>query len=272
MAELARLQDAFLHWLIEGDKAFAGDILGTEKVSSGLRMEIYRNAYRQRLLEALTDSYPALHTLLGDARFEALGLAYIETHPSRNFSIRWFGHRLRAFLTAAPDYRETPVLAEMAAFEWALRDAFDAADTRVLGLDDLRAIAPEAWAGMGLRLHPSLRRLDLSWNAPQLWSAIDRGGEPIASLHNQYPVGWVVWRRGLQTFYRSLEVDEARALDAAADGESFGAICAGLTEWVDELNAPRRAAGMVGRWVEEGLIAEVTARAGSTHRLEACVG
>ena len=77
MAELERLQDDFLRWLVQGDQAFERDILGSEKVSSGLRMEIYRNAYRLRLLEALTDSYPALHTLLGDDRFEALGLAYI---------------------------------------------------------------------------------------------------------------------------------------------------------------------------------------------------
>ena len=257
MPELERLQDDFLRWLVQGDQTFEQDILGSEKVSSGLRMEIYRNAYRLRLLEALTDSYPALHTLLGDDRFEALGLAYIEAHPSHNFSIRWFGHRLREFLAAATDYRDTPVLAEMAAFEWALRDAFDAADTPVLGLDDLRGIAPEGWAGMGFRLHPSLRRLNLSWNVPQLWSAVDQGSEPIPFEQNEYPIGWVVWRRDLQTFYRSLEVDEAWALDAAAHGESFGAICAGLTEWVDELNAPQRAAGMVGRWVEEGLIAAV---------------
>ena len=259
MAELERLQEDFFRWLTRGEREFEQDILGSAKVPAALRMEIYRNAYRLRLQDALVDSYPALHTLLGDDRFDTLGQAYIEAHPSHHFSIRWFGHRLGEFLAASPDYRETPVLAEMAAFEWALRDAFDAADSPVLGLDDLRGIAPEAWAGLGFRLHPSLRRLDLSWNVPQLWSAVDRGSGPIPHEQNPYPVGWAVWRRELQTFYRSLEVDEAWALDAAARGESFGAICAGLTEWVDELNAPQRAAGMVSRWVEEGLIAAVVA-------------
>jgi hypothetical protein len=84
-----------------------------------------------------------------------------------------------------------------------------------------------------------------------------QGSEPIPFEQNEYPIGWAVWRRDLQTFYRSLDVDEAWALDAAANGESFGAICAGITEWVDELNAPQQAAGMVGRWVEEGLISAV---------------
>lgn len=257
MSELERLQNDFLRWLVQGDKTFELDILGSEKVGTELRLDIYRNAYRMRLLEALTDSYPALHTLLGDERFEAMAFAYLDTHPSHNFSIRWFGHRLSEFLTGSPEYRDIPVLAEMAAFEWALRDAFDAADVPVQDLDDLRRIAPEEWAALRFRLHPSLRRLDLSWNTAQLWSAIDQGSEPIPFEQNDYPIGWAVWRRDLRTFFRSLDVDEAWALDAAVDGETFGAICAGITEWVDELNAPQRAAGMVGRWVGEGLISAV---------------
>ena len=50
MPKLERLQDDFLRWLVQGDQTFEQDILGSEKVSSGLRMEIYRNAYRLRLL------------------------------------------------------------------------------------------------------------------------------------------------------------------------------------------------------------------------------
>ncbi len=41
--------------------------------------------------------------------------------------------------------------------------------------------------------------------------------------------------------------------------DSFGEICAGLCEWVDEAQAPARAAGMLRAWVDEGWIAQVTA-------------
>jgi len=257
LSELNELQEGFFRWLLRGDRAFERSVRGTEKVGSALRLDIYRNAYRVRLLDALADAYPAVHTLLGDDRFQALGLAYIDAEPSHHFSIRWFGHRLSRCLADAADYQDTPVLAEMAAFEWALRDAFDAADARALSLDELRRIAPEAWADLGFRLHPSMSRLDLAWNVPQLWSAIDNGDAPVAPERREYPVGWVVWRRQLQTYFRSLDVDEAWALDAATKGEKFDAICAGTTEWVDELNAPQRVAGMLSRWAEEGLIASV---------------
>ncbi len=266
VSELARLQEGFFRCLVDGDRAFEESILGTERVGAALRLNIYSNAYRLRLLEALADAYPSVHTLLGDERFQALGLAYVDAWPSQHFSIRWFGHRLSRFLAESPDYRDTPVLAEMAAFEWALRDAFDAADTPVLDLDGLRRIEPEAWAGLGMRFHPSMRRLDLAWNVPQLWSAIDSGDSPTAPACHDYPIGWVIWRRGLQTYFRSLDVDEAHALDAGANGETFGVICDGLTEWVDELNAPQRAAGMVSRWAEDGLIASVVPNAGKRFR------
>jgi hypothetical protein len=259
MPELASLQQAFLRWLLEGDERFGEAVEPGGRIATGLRLDIYRNAYRMRLLEALADSFPAVHTLLGDERFSALGLAYLDAHPSHRFSIRWFGHRLPELLGEHPEYREQPVLAEMAAFEWALRDTFDAAEATPTTLEDLRRLAPGDWAGLRFALHPALRLLVLAWNVPQLWSAIDAGEPPIEVVEAPHPIGWVIWRVGLISQFRSLEVDEAWALAAVRDGLDFGGVCAGLTEWVDEVHAPGRAASLVGRWVNDGLIGAVAA-------------
>jgi hypothetical protein len=257
LSDLRRLQGDFLDALLRGGGSFRERIHNTGRLDPEQRLGIYSNAYRVRLIDALSDAYPSLHTLLGDEGFQALGTAYIDARPSHHFSIRWFGDDLSAYLAGSADYGDIPVLAEMAAFEWALRGAFDAADTPTIGREDLQRIAPGDWAGLSFRLHPSVRRLNLSWNVPQLWNAIDQGAPPIKPERNDYPVGWVIWRRDLRTFFRSLDVDEAWALDVAGAGESFGDICAGLTEWVDELNAPQRAAALIGRWVDEALISEV---------------
>ena len=256
MSDLRRLQGDFLDALLRGRGSFQERIVSAGRLDPEQRLGIYSNAYRARLIDALSDAYPSLHTLLGDEGFRKLGMAYIDAWPSHHFSIRWFGDRLSAYLAGSADYADVPVLAEMAAFEWALRGAFDAADTPTISRDDLQRIAPEDWAGLSFRLHPSVRRLDLSWSVPQLWKAIDQDGPPIKPEKNDYPIGWAIWRRDLQTFFRSLEVDEAWALDAVGEGHSFGDICAGLTEWVDEFNAPRRAAEFLGRWVDEALISE----------------
>lgn len=259
MPDLRRLQRDFLDVLLRGGGSFHERIVHAGRLDPEQRISIYSGAYRVRLIDALADAYPSLHTLLGDEDFQALGMAYLDARPSRHFSIRWFGDDLSLYLAESVDYADVPVLAEMAAFEWALRGAFDAEDRPTIGREELRQIAPHHWAGLGFRLHPSVRRLNLSWNVAKLWNAIDQDAPPVKAESNAHPVGWVIWRRGLQTFFRSLDVDEAWALDAVGEGNSFGGICAGLTEWVDEANAPGRAAGLIGRWVEEGLISQVFA-------------
>jgi hypothetical protein len=254
LLQLERLQADFLAAIRQQRDGFERAIVDGAPPGAGERLAVYRHAYNARLLEALGDAYPALHTLLGDQRFERLGVAYIDAQPSRHFSIRWFGHRLREFIDASEDDKTRPFLAEMAAFEWALRDTFDAADAPTLSVQALQAIAVDEWPGLRLHFHASLRRLDLAWNTPLLWDAIDKDAEPAAPQRNPYPIAWLLWRHDLLTHYRSLEVDEAWALDQAAAGEGFGELCAGLVEWVDEQQAAQRAAALLSRWMQEGLV------------------
>ena len=57
--------------------------------------------------------------------------------------------------------------------------------------------------------------------------------------------------------FRSLEADEAWALEAMMNHLSFGEICAGLCHWLAEAHAAPRAAALLRGWVDEGWIAAV---------------
>jgi hypothetical protein len=251
---LADLQRDFQESILAEENRLVGRIAGTAKVSADVRLGLYSDAYRLRLIEVLGDNYPALHTLLGDETFDQCARDYIRAYTPTHFSVRWFGDRLAEFLAAERPYADQPVLAEMAHFEWALRGAFDAADATVLGIDDMAAVAPEAWAGMRIRLHPSVRRLDLRWNVPALWKAIDDGSDPEPPEQSAHPSGWVVWRRDLRQFFRSLDVTEAWALDAVGRGDDFAAVCEGLCEWIDPANAPLHVAGLLKTWVDGQMV------------------
>jgi Putative DNA-binding domain len=287
---LRRLQEDFQGYLLTPDARMHPHVHGSAQVSAEERLAIYANAYRLRLLEALGTDYPGLHTVLGDDEFDAMGRAYIAAHPSAHFSLRWFGDRLSEFLCSTAPYSQYPVFAEMAAFEWAKSDAFDAADSAVASINDMAAIPPDAWPGLQFIPHPSLRRLDLRWNVPTVWKAIDAaqgrasvaGGtsagmheveqrkeqlprtlgataaqEPPALEQSDYPIAWLVWRQDLLTYFRSLNVDEAWALDALQRGATFAAICDGLTEWIDAQNVAVHAAGLLKQWLTDGLISEI---------------
>lgn len=255
VGDLAQLQRQMLHWLLHEDAAIKPYIAESQQDDTQERLQIYSNAYRFRLIDALADTFPAVHTLMGDELFYETALAYIDTYPSHHFSLRYFGDELSHFLR---DYDpQTPIYAEMAELEWALRHSFDSADIPAITLQDLQAVPPEQWGQVHFKFHPSVQRLMLGWNTCQLWEAIDGGGEPIPPLEQDYPQAWLVWRKELLTYYRSLEVDEAWAIECALQENVFAELCAGLCEWVDELNAPARMADFVARWIEEGLLIEV---------------
>ncbi len=254
---LKSLQQQMLAWLQEFNPQIKQSVTGTEKVSADLRLDIYANAYRFRLVEALQDTFPALHTLLGDEDFFNLGVEYLTARPSKHFSLRYFGHEMSPFLKKANTYSNQAILSEMAQFEWLLREAFDAADNAVIGIDTLQQIDPQSWPELRFTFHPSVSRVDLSFNVPQIWQTIDKEEAQIDMLENDYPVGWCIWRKDLRTLYRSLDVDEAWAMDAMLSGHTFSEICSGVCEWVDEQHAAVRAAGFIQNWVNDGLIQDV---------------
>ena len=251
---LERLQGDFQDYLLRGGQAIAAQVRGSARVPLETRLAIYGNAYRLRLAEALGNNYPALAKLLGEADFAALADDYVRQHDSAYFSIRYYGDGLADFLARHENYVAAPVLAELARWEWAMTSAFDAADASPLSHAALARLPPEQWAQLRFTFHPSLGRLTLWWNVPQLWQALSEEGErPTLELAAQ-GIEWLVWRRELSTYYRSLRATEAQALDAARRGWPFGELCELLSDALGESVAAVEAATLLRGWVDSGLI------------------
>jgi hypothetical protein len=140
------------------------------------------------------------------------------------------------------------------AFQWTLELAFDAADTAALRFEDVAAVPPEAWAGLRLTPHPALHVVDLRTNAVAVWNELKNSDHGIAPESLPEPIRWAIWRKQLSPYFRSLEADEAWALDAVRNHLSFGEICAGLCQWLPEEQAAPRAAALLRGWVDEGWI------------------
>ena len=73
MSTLLQTQQAFLDYLLEKSTHFEDDIVGTARFNKKTRLGIYSDAYASRLVEALQDNYPALHTLIGRLSIYAHG-------------------------------------------------------------------------------------------------------------------------------------------------------------------------------------------------------
>jgi len=233
----------------------------------------YRHAYAARLTEALQDNFEILARAMGDEAFTALAAAYRRAHPSTEPSIRWFGHRLAGFMAGCiaaddDDARSTlvphPAFVDLARMDWALRSAFDAADGPALDRAALAGLAPEAFAALRFSLHASVRLQPLDWAVEAAWRLLREhdpaagGDEPDLPAPEPLPHTLLVWRRGLDTLWRSLDETEARLLQAVADGESFATLCehAAACSAADD-QAVTVAAGALAQWLDDGLLASM---------------
>ncbi|HEU4653902.1 MAG TPA: DNA-binding domain-containing protein [Steroidobacteraceae bacterium] len=251
MSALAELQHAFQALVLTGNASAQSQIVNTSELSASARLAIYAEAYRLRLIEALASNYPRLKETLGEQEFDTLALRYIETHRSQHPSIRWYGHRLAELLVI--ERVNEPWLAELARWEWAVAFAFDAPDAVPLDASALSRIQPEQWSELRLDFHPSIQRLDMHSNAVALFKAFtEEQAAPTPGIEPR--TAWLIWRQDLKTQYRSLEDDEAAALDVMRGQGTFADACEMLCQWHEVDQVPLRAASYMQRWLHDQLV------------------
>src|SRR6201999_2924121 len=98
--------------------------------------------------DALDDTYPKLHAVLGDEVFSTLGEDFLAAQPSVHRSIRWYGRELPEYLRRHAPFAELPILSELAPLEWTLAEVSDSPDAIPLERAALAAVPPAEWAGL----------------------------------------------------------------------------------------------------------------------------
>jgi len=249
---LSQTQGLFQDRLISGTPDIK-DLL----VDGGPFLSVYDRAYKARLFEVMAEDFPATHTLLGDEAFAQAVDAYLDAHPSQAKSIRWIGRHFSQWLSSEERWRKHPVLADMAAFEWALGLAFDAPDDEVLSIGDLAAIPPDAWPHLTFTFPTSFSTLSLNFDVAPFQQAVVGERDPEAAPEQLVTAStWAVWRnpQDLIVNYRPLSDEETLGLGALKQGEPFAVLCEALAETGDQENAALKAAGYLRNWIEAGWI------------------
>ncbi len=253
---LGDLQRAFQDYLLATSDGFQAAVRDTSKADRVTLLDVYRDGYALRLIEALTTDYPGVMAMAGPADFDHMARAYIAAHPSHHPSVRWYGRDMADFLATTEPYSRAPAAAEMARFEWALGEAFDSPDVTPIIADALMALPQEAWETLSFTTLPSLRRVVLAFEAPLAWqrrAEVEPGNLEVERAPE--PLTWAIWRPDLVSNFRSLEADEAAMLDALVEGRSFPELCEAVAPFTGEEQAPARAAGLLRAMVEGGMIA-----------------
>lgn len=235
-----------------------GWLVSDPRVPARVRLEIYANAYFQRIHDALARDFGALAANLGAEGFHDLVTAYLCVHPPERPSLRHAGERLAAFLdahpAAAPFRRRWPFAADLARLETALADAFDAPDEPPLRREALAAVAPEAWPRLGLRLQRGARVIELAAAACALRERFEADAPDASPEARAGRVTALVWRRRERAHFREIGDEEAELLRLAQLGAPFAELCDRLAARCGAEAAPARAASWLATWTDAELL------------------
>lgn len=159
-------------------QAFLDAVVGSDPRSLGAYLEdralvsnalVYRNTTFRGAADALATAYPAVARLSGDAYFEHVAIAYVETSPPWQRSLVGYGEGFADFVETAPGIAEAPYLVDAARLDWAWLGAHRAPSQTSLLASALAAVRPEQLAQLILKLHPSVRLLELRWSVHDAW-------------------------------------------------------------------------------------------------------
>ncbi|WP_338691263.1 DNA-binding domain-containing protein [Bradyrhizobium sp. 26S5] len=260
MSDFARQQDDFQRAILTGDDGILTEILDSSRETRATLFGVYRHAYGSRLVEAMRNDHELLHRFLGDEMFDEMGHAYVKARPSEHPNLRWFSQGLPDFLKSAEPYSHHPVLADLAALEKALNDAFDAREGDVLALETMAGFAPEVWNDLVFQSHPSAARIDLSTNAAAIWIALKNDETPPEAEMLAEPARLLIWRQDTTPMFRELPTEEAMMWDEASAGIPFGVLCEMLATYDDPDGAAARGAGYLHGWITAGLLTAASIR------------
>ena len=257
MSALSDIQRSFASFLQGGAADVADYVLDDERLGTAFRLEIYKSAYRIRLTKCIEGDHAVLCSYLGDELFELLATGYISNCPSSHPSLRYFCERLPDYLRELEPFSQTPILAEIAAFERTLMSAFDAPDGPVAGKDSLQTIPPADWPTLRVAFHPGVRLFTSRWNTIESWQALKQGSAPPPAEENEEQ-HWLVWRgRDRLTEFRSLAPAGLWFYDALQSGGTLAMACEALLEILPEDGISETTVNYLTGWLESGLIREV---------------
>ena len=197
--------------MIRGAEPLRDDWFAGGPVCSPMQqIEIYRDQYRLRLVDALLEEIPGLRHLLDDGGEELLW-RYLLDRPSTSWTLNRIADRL-------PGWLERQEVAqhwiEMAYLDRAVQKGFEAACGT--------PIDPAALLTMpALRLQPHVSLLRLSHNVHEIRSAALSGDEPPPLRPGDFPL--VVFRRQLGMRHWVMPLGAWGILDGLADGLQVGA-------------------------------------------------
>ena len=207
MHSLATLQSDVTKAMFAGNLAHVSGAFAANRGSSTARLNIYRNNTFTSLTEALKANFPMTVRMVDERFFRYAANAFISQHPPREPRLSAYGAAFPQFLARFTATRDLPVIAELAALEWAIVRASTMAEREPAPVALLQRLGATSRAPV-LTLQPTLTFALSRWPILEIWTAHRTEAPEAIPTFERRPTRLAVYRRDGQI--RFLELSAAR--------------------------------------------------------------
>lgn len=222
MLALRDLQAAFAAHLRGEDRPGLAEAVVGDTISAAARLRVHRHHVGRSLVEALASTFPTVQAIVGEAFFQTMAKGFVLREPPTQPVLSEYGEGFPAFIS---DYRlaaALPYLADMAALDWALTQAFHAPLEDRLTAANLAGLPAERLFDLKLALAAGSALLRSPYPIDRIWHASQPGTTAASVSLAEGAASVLVLRRPDDAAFASLDPPDAAFVAALAAGASLG--------------------------------------------------
>ncbi len=214
-------QNAFVRALLDPELPPPKGVEASHGFPPKRRFAVYRNNVCVGLVDALAERFPICVRLVGDEFFRAMAQCYTRERLPRTPMLFEYGDEFATFVSKFEPARDLPYLPDVARLEYAVGQAYHAADAAPLPLDFLHALPHERLDSATAVLHPSTQVVASAYPIVSIWGRHMSDDEmtPVELEHGEEAL---VVRPELTISVSTLPSGGSAFVDALRSGGTFG--------------------------------------------------
>jgi len=220
------------------------DVVGPRGKAAQKRYNVYRNNVTVSLIDALAAVFPAVQRIVGIDFFRGMARLHVRATPPTCPLLFEYGRDFAAFIEAFEHTKDLPWLADVARIERAWLDAYHAADSRPLSIDELGEVPPDRLGDIVFTPHPTMRIVQSPYPSVAVFAA-NRGDDPVTPIRSDAAEDALVTRPEMDVVVRLLPAGGALFLKELARGEKLGAAASAASANTAAFDLPLNITGMI---------------------------
>ncbi|WP_086741110.1 DNA-binding domain-containing protein [Erythrobacter colymbi] len=252
MTQLLRTQAAFLACLLDDEAPLPSG--WDERRAAGI--DVYRNAYRSRLIDVMRSIFERTSRLVGDDAFIQAAAHHLITNPPTRWTIDLVGKGFSE--VCAELFTNDPDVEEVAWLEWAMHEIFTAADDAPLTLADFASATTNfddaQWENLRFEFISGMTLRPVEFDLRKLWETLAESTSSAEIVQLTEPKWLIAWREKEQPVFALFHEREGLSVDKMRRGATFGDVCNDLSVDAGAQLAAATVGGMLRNWLDIGLV------------------